>query len=558
MKIGIFGGSFNPPHNMHRDIALELIRNGYLDKIIYVPTGDSYKKEGLLDFKSRYEMVNLMISDYESLSSSDIGNKENHGYTYQTLDYFREANPDSEIYFICGTDNLREFSNWKRFEYILENYKLLVIRRNNDDIEALLSVYEGYEDRIIFAEVETNNLSSTQVRKMLKENDEKVKDYMDAKVYSYVINNGLYLRRSENMLNFSSNEFKNIALNTKQVSYETERTIEDAFLLFIKDFDKGNKQSLENLCKYIKKFYAKENIELSMEECYELTQGRNMASVKFDESVKRVVLACAYKCIHDGNFLGNTIIYVDGKPINTSDCLSHILYHGEASRVLAEAIGLDGKTAQKLGILHDIGRKQSHGFDHTIKGFEMLRNFKWNEEAFCCLTHSFTLVSSENGIIKAGRCANCDPLLKGFSISKDGIGIWESEEHKDDMALFLDRYEYNLYDLIMNLADLMATSKGIVSIKERFDDIMTRRKPELMDVRYTKACLINEMRYYLEKAKLADFKGAEIKATKDITLKQVSTLFTEMSSLFFDKFNVLRQERTIPLDLSNPKTYMKI
>ena len=44
MKIGIFGGSFNPPHNMHKNIALELIEHGYLDKVIYVPTGDSYEK----------------------------------------------------------------------------------------------------------------------------------------------------------------------------------------------------------------------------------------------------------------------------------------------------------------------------------------------------------------------------------------------------------------------------------------------------------------------------------------------------------------------------------
>ena len=373
MKLGIFGGSFNPPHNMHRDIVLELIKKGYLDKAIYVPTGDGYKKEGLLDFKSRYEMVNLMISDYESLSSSDIGNKENHGYTYQTLDYFREDDHDSEIYFICGTDNLKDFSNWKRFEYILENYKLLVIRRNNDDTEALLSVYEGYEDRIIFAEVENNNLSSTQIRKMLEEKEENVQGYMDAKVYSYIINNGLYLRRSENIFNFSNNEFKNIALNTKQVSYETERTVEDAFLLFIKDFDKGNKQSLENLCKYIKEYFTKENIELSMDECYELTQGRDTGLVKLEERVKRIILACAYKCIYDGKFLGNTIVDVKGELTNTSNCLSHILYHGEASRVLAEAIGLDGKVAQKLGILHDIGRKRTHSFMHTIAGFELLQ-----------------------------------------------------------------------------------------------------------------------------------------------------------------------------------------
>lgn len=192
MKIGIFGGSFNPPHNMHRDIALDLIKNGYVDKIIYVPTGDSYEKEGLKGFQDRYQMVSLMISDYDSLSLSNVGNDEDYKYTYQTLDYFKAIYPDSEIYFICGTDNLRDFSNWVRFNYIFENYKLLVIRRNKDDISALLDIYKDYEDRIVFADVGTNNLSSTEIRKMLKDDDEQVQKNMDAKVYSYIQNKGLY------------------------------------------------------------------------------------------------------------------------------------------------------------------------------------------------------------------------------------------------------------------------------------------------------------------------------------------------------------------------------
>ena len=57
MKIGIFGGSFNPPHNMHLGIALELIKDKYLDKVIYVPTGDNYNKIGLISFKDRLNML---------------------------------------------------------------------------------------------------------------------------------------------------------------------------------------------------------------------------------------------------------------------------------------------------------------------------------------------------------------------------------------------------------------------------------------------------------------------------------------------------------------------
>lgn len=361
------------------------------------------------------------------------------------------------------------------------------------------------------------------------------------------------------MLNFSNSEFKERALNTKHISYETERTVEDAFLLFIKDFDNGNKESLENLCKYIKEFYAEENIELSMNECYELTQGKDTALVRFDEKVKSIILACAYKCIYDGNLLGTRLVDVNGEPINTSNCLSHILYHGEASRILAEAIGLDGKTAQKLGILHDIGRKRTHSFMHTVKGFELLQELGWYEESFVCLYHSFTIINSKDDILKGGRCANCDPMLEGFRIDENGNEVCENDECKDDLAKVLDVYEYNDYDVIMNIADCMAANKGIVSMYDRlFNSILKRRKTGTFDMKYTLVKMTNQMRYYLEKAGFADFKGVKIKATKDITLEEVTNLFKEMSSLFFDKFNSLRQERTIPLDLSNPKTYVKI
>ena len=60
MKIGIFGGSFNPPHNMHKNIALDLLKNKYLDKVIYVPTGNKYNKKGLANQNDRYNMFTFI------------------------------------------------------------------------------------------------------------------------------------------------------------------------------------------------------------------------------------------------------------------------------------------------------------------------------------------------------------------------------------------------------------------------------------------------------------------------------------------------------------------
>jgi len=92
MKIGIFGGSFNPVHNMHINISLELIKKEYLDMVIYVPTGDNYNKKDLISFKDRLNMLRLIVSEHNNLKLSDIGNDNNYQYTYQVLDYFKNLN----------------------------------------------------------------------------------------------------------------------------------------------------------------------------------------------------------------------------------------------------------------------------------------------------------------------------------------------------------------------------------------------------------------------------------------------------------------------------------
>ena len=89
-EIGIFGGTFNPPHKMHLKIALLLIEKNYVDKVIFVPTGNKYDRKDLNNEIDRLNMVNLMIKDYKSLESSDYELGKERVYTYQTLNYFKE------------------------------------------------------------------------------------------------------------------------------------------------------------------------------------------------------------------------------------------------------------------------------------------------------------------------------------------------------------------------------------------------------------------------------------------------------------------------------------
>ena len=189
MKMGIFGGSFNPPHKIHQKIANYLVKNNYLDKVIFVPTGSNYEKPYLASEQDRYNMLKLMIGNvsYLDISTYEFG-KLTH--TYQTLDHFKKHYKDDEIYFICGSDNLKEIKTWKRYQYVLSNYKLLVIRRNGESITDILSELKSYQDNIIVIDDIKSSLSSTSIRKRFKDDKELVKDEnIDSKVFEYIKNN---------------------------------------------------------------------------------------------------------------------------------------------------------------------------------------------------------------------------------------------------------------------------------------------------------------------------------------------------------------------------------
>lgn len=192
MKIGIFGGCFNPPHKMHINIPKMLIKNKYLDKVIFVPTKDNYNKKDLISIKHRYNMLELLIKNNKTIEIETFDN-HNIEFTYQVLDYFKKIYKDDELYFICGSDNLKEFDTWKNYEYILSNYKLLVIKRNNDNIDNLLNKYYKYKDRIVITNIKEEVISSTYIRNLLKDkNNKEILKYIDKSVHEYINNNSLY------------------------------------------------------------------------------------------------------------------------------------------------------------------------------------------------------------------------------------------------------------------------------------------------------------------------------------------------------------------------------
>lgn len=191
MRIGVFGGSFNPPHKMHEDIAHSLKESNLLDKIIFVPTGSKYKyKNNLLPDQNRYDMVKLITDAYDYLDVSDYELKSEVVYTCETLAYFKDKYPKDEIYFICGLDNLSYIDSWKNAEYILNNFKILVIKRDTDDLEKVMKRLDAYKSNILVVDMKENPISSTAIRKDITDSNNSV--YLNENVLKYIKDNDLY------------------------------------------------------------------------------------------------------------------------------------------------------------------------------------------------------------------------------------------------------------------------------------------------------------------------------------------------------------------------------
>lgn len=134
MKIGIFGGTFDPFHQGHLKIAVEASKK--LDKVIIVPTiCDYYRPDSrkLFTFDEKCTIINQMISSAPNISISTIEkNQDSKWRTVNTVQYFKEKYPNDEIYLIIGEDSYKNFSTWFRYEDILLMANLMVVQRSTD------------------------------------------------------------------------------------------------------------------------------------------------------------------------------------------------------------------------------------------------------------------------------------------------------------------------------------------------------------------------------------------------------------------------------------------
>jgi nicotinate-nucleotide adenylyltransferase len=138
-KVGVLGGTFDPLHIGHLILAEYTRETLDLDLVLFVPAGENPFKVGQIRsaVEHRVAMVEIAIADnpYFQLSRVDIDRPPPH-YSADMLEQIQAVYPETQLYFLMGGDNLRDFPKWTRAEEILNFARLAVMRRSDEDVSA--------------------------------------------------------------------------------------------------------------------------------------------------------------------------------------------------------------------------------------------------------------------------------------------------------------------------------------------------------------------------------------------------------------------------------------
>ncbi len=215
MKIGIFGGTFNPIHFGHLRAAEEVAQT-FLNKVIFIPTNiTSNKKMPGINPEKRIEMINIAIKNHKKFESSDIEIKRGgFSYSYDTIVQLEKIYPPDELYFIVGIDTYLDIKNWKNAAGILDKINFIVVSRSNkkSGLKNLIKLIDFLPDKlkegikvdyaenrlitlkgrfIYFFKITRLDISSTVIRNNFKNNISNL-FLLPNEVINYIINNKLY------------------------------------------------------------------------------------------------------------------------------------------------------------------------------------------------------------------------------------------------------------------------------------------------------------------------------------------------------------------------------
>ncbi len=196
MKIGLFGGTFDPIHLGHLIVMENVLNFMNLDKIIILPSSNPPHKlnKDKTDVKLRVDMVKKAIENNNRiiLSTFEADNNEVI-YSYQTINYFKEKYSADEFYYIMGEDSFMNIESWKNYKDLLRE-NLIVFARSSIDSQSSLvkKVKETNKENIHLINNLNINISSTLIRNLLKDG-KSIRYLVTDNVYDFIMENKLYV-----------------------------------------------------------------------------------------------------------------------------------------------------------------------------------------------------------------------------------------------------------------------------------------------------------------------------------------------------------------------------
>ena len=138
-RVGLLGGSFDPPHAGHVNISKEALRRFRLDRVVWlVSPGNPLKAHGPAPLCTRIAEARAIVR-HPSVTISDAEARLRTRFTAQTIDAFKRKHPGVHFVWLMGADNLAQFHRWDRWKHILRSVPIGVLARPGDRISARMS-----------------------------------------------------------------------------------------------------------------------------------------------------------------------------------------------------------------------------------------------------------------------------------------------------------------------------------------------------------------------------------------------------------------------------------
>ena len=167
-RIGILGGSFDPPHNGHLEISKLAIKKLFLDEIYWCVTKKNpFKKKAFFSISERIKKSKIITNRVKKIKIKFFEDKVKSVNTIDLIEYLKEKRRKNIFFFIVGSDNLIKFHKWKNWKLLLELTKIVVFSRKDYDRKAKRSAIMKQMKKIIFIKNKPINISSTQIKKKI-------------------------------------------------------------------------------------------------------------------------------------------------------------------------------------------------------------------------------------------------------------------------------------------------------------------------------------------------------------------------------------------------------